>query len=743
MSDSKPQAGSSAARLGVQALGEGDGTMTGSKLHRPASGLALPLLAGFGLVAACGGPLEPEPGAATRPVRSAAVAPQEGTCAATGAHGRHLSAGIGCTSCHPCGGQFGFDNPVTYPGGTTSAGGTLTRGGGTTPATCSVGCHSPLGSPATVVSWATPGPLACTACHAVSSLVPSHPPVSPSATRADCQACHDTSSHTSGTVTLVRHPAAWMNTSDAGFHAYAADRGLSSCQACHGQDLAGGFAGVSCAQCHDQRDANGILIAWKTNCTMCHGGADNLTGAPPRAIWGYGADAVRVGAHSSHVSGSALAPAFDCGVCHVKPADALSAGHVDAVGEGAVPMATVVFGGLASGGVSPAPSWDRGSATCASTYCHGATLSGGTNKLPIWTLVGQGQAACGTCHGVPPPPPHAAVTGGLAACSACHSGTIDPAGNVIPPAAGGKHLDGLVEASGHGVDWMDPTSPGFHAYSVGRGIANCTACHGADLSGGTVGVACSLCHRAGGPAADLASCTACHGGTDNQTGAPPRPTWGNADPLAVGAHTSHVAGTHGLSWPFDCNACHVKPASALSANHVDGAVTVTGYTGTDPALFAAAGDPGWSRATGSCAAAYCHGATLQGGTNRTPAWTTVDGTQAACGSCHGIPPPTGLHPDHVAGGAWLANADCGNCHAGIATGSAFRPPVTNGAIAGPLLHVNGTRNVVFGGFYSGFAVQGYPAGTTIRWDPVTRTCSNVSCHRLDPLRGVGPYSWGP
>ena len=728
--------------------------MTRSTLLTPASRLALLAIAAL-FLAACGGPAEPgaatprptsqlpaaRPAAATSAPLAAAAA--DASCTGTAAHGKHLSVGIACASCHPCGGQYGFDNPVAYPGGTTSAGGTITLGTATTPTTCAVGCHSPLGSPAMVVAWTTPGPLACTACHAVSSLVPQHPPVSPSATRAECEACHNTGGHTGGTVTLVGHPAGWMNTADPGFHAFSADRGLASCQQCHLADLSGGVTGFSCSQCHDRTDSNGNVVSWRTNCTMCHGGVDNQTGAPPEAIWGYGADAVRVGAHGAHVTGSAIAPAFDCALCHVKPADALSAGHIDEVAAGAVPMATVVFSGLASGGVSPPPSWDRGSATCSSTYCHGATLSGGTNKMPIWTLVGQGQAACGTCHGVPPPPPHPVVTGGLAACNPCHADTIDPAGNVIPPTSGGKHLSGMVEATGHGVDWMDQTSPGFHAYSANRGIANCTGCHGADLSGGTVGVACSQCHHAGGPASDFATCTGCHGGTANQTGAPPRPTWGNADPLAVGAHTSHLAATHALALPFDCTACHVKPTSVFSPNHIEGAVTVTGYTGADPALAAAVTDPGWSRATGSCAASYCHGATLQGGANRTPGWTVVNGSQVACGTCHGIPPSTGWHPDHVAGGNWWANANCSNCHAGIATGSAYQPPVTNGAIVGPAQHVNGTRNVVFGGFYGGFKVQGYPAGTTLTWDPVTRTCSNVSCHRLDALRGVGPYPWGP
>jgi hypothetical protein len=48
--------------------------------------------------------------------------------------------------------------------------------------------------------------------------------------------------------------------------------------------------------------------------------------------------------------------------------------------------------------------------------------------------------------------------------------------------------------------------------------------------------------------------------------------------------------------------------------------------------------------------------------------------------------------------------NCSNCHNGIATGSGN--PSTNATIVGPALHVNGTKNVVFGGTYSGNTVSG-------------------------------------
>ncbi len=67
----------------------------------------------------------------------------------------------------------------------------------------------------------------------------------------------------------------------------------------------------------------------------------------------------------------------------------------------------------------------------------------------------------------------------------------------------------------------------------------------------------------------------------------------------------------------------------------------------------------------TCAGAYCHGPTLMsGGTNTTPTWARVDGTQAACGTCHGRP-PGGTHPTET---------NCSICHSATALGRrASRP----------------------------------------------------------------------
>jgi predicted CxxxxCH...CXXCH cytochrome family protein len=183
----------------------------------------------------------------------------------------------------------------------------------------------------------------------------------------------------------------------------------------------------------------------------------------------------------------------------------------------------------------------------------------------------------------------------------------------------------------------------------------------------------------------VGGCSRCHGSAANP--APPLDAHGNTatSAVGVGAHQSHVTAAHGLSVPLDCVACHVKPTDVSSPGHLDGGAIVTGYTGTDPALAAVVKDPGYgapTAASASCATSYCHGATLPGqGSNRAPLWTTVDGSQAACGTCHAVPPTSGLHQTHPGGTA------CSLCHGGVADDLGT-------TILQPALHVNGKVDVV-------------------------------------------------
>ena len=75
-----------------------------------------------------------------------------------------------------------------------------------------------------------------------------------------------------------------------------------------------------------------------------------------------------------------------------------------------------------------APAWDRITATCSASYCHGQFPGGNALNAVSWTTVDGTQAACGTCHGLPAPYPHPQNTG----CATCHGAGYSASGNTAP-----------------------------------------------------------------------------------------------------------------------------------------------------------------------------------------------------------------------------------------------------------------------------------------------------------------------
>jgi predicted CxxxxCH...CXXCH cytochrome family protein len=120
--------------------------------------------------------------------------------------------------------------------------------------------------------------------------------------------------------------------------------------------------------------------------------------------------------------------------------------------------------------------------------------------------------------------------------------------------------------------------------------------------------------------------------------------------------------------------------------------------------------PLYDRASATCTN-YCHGQTLQAnGANTTPVWTKVDGTQAACGTCHASPPNDLGHVVHVSAAA--PNFPCATCHPAGYSRYAIE------AAAVPY-HVNGVRDV--------------NATTLPDWNPAAPgpagwTGTSVGCH---------------
>jgi predicted CxxxxCH...CXXCH cytochrome family protein len=321
-------------------------------------------------------------------------------------------------------------------------------------------------------------------------------------------------------------------------------------------------------------------------CADCHGGAANA--APPSGLGGID-DGPAVGAHQAHLTGARLGRAVACGECHLVPGTVDAPGHIDTPWP-----AEVQFGALASTGA--APTYDRATAACNNTYCHGA-------GAPAWTDLDGSEAACGACHAMPPPPPHPASN----TCEACHAPVAGPNQTLADPS---RHLDGTLDVDGGGGSCA-------------------TGCHGDDSDPA--------------PPLDL------NGASDTST-------------VGVGAHRIHLAPA-GPFAPVTCTACHVDIQAVGDPGHTDTAPPAEVVWGAVPTTGGRT--PAWDRDAATCANTHCHGST-------TPVWTNVDGTQAACGTCHANPPP----PPHPGSSA------CNNCHGAVAG-----PNLT---ITAPNRHVDGT-----------------------------------------------------
>jgi len=363
---------------------------------------------------------------------------------------------------------------------------------------------------------------------------------------------------------------------------------LSSCQACHGEDLSGGSANVACQSCH----LSGVMA-----CNTCHGSAANA--APPRNLDYLSATSlVTVGAHQSHVTDGAMHTAFSCDACHTTPTQPGDEGHYQKGGQLLTGPAPVI---VDSGYAGPF-SWDRTSATCTNGYCHAPFKDTKAAQIsPVWTAVGQHQAQCGSCHGTPPAG-HATDL----PCQTCHRPTY-----VGDQPRSALHVNGEVDLS---------APPG--------------------------------------------SCVGCHGSGDDP--APPLDVLGRSDPSlqSVGAHQEHLGGLHKVSSPVGCKECHLVPASVTSPGHIDHPPPAVVFPPGAGTLAVADGAvASYDPVTATCTA-YCHGSGARllkdtsPSVNRRPVWNGGPG-QAACGSCHGIPP-------QVTGTTYHAGVtsitQCAGCH---------------------------------------------------------------------------------
>ena len=208
----------------------------------------------------------------------------------------------------------------------------------------------------------------------------------------------------------------------------------------------------------------------------------------------------------------------------------------------------------------------------------------------------------------------------------------------------------------HQSDWLDSQATNFHGNYIRQhqwDLTSCQQCHGDDYAGGISESSCNTCHTK-----TPEGCTTCHGGVDNTTGAPPKDLQGNKATTfkGVGAHTIHLAGG-ALSNGFGCKECHKKVENFNDANHIGSELLPAEIEWGELAKEDDAA-PAWDGVQ-TCQNVYCHGEFKFGNKDNNPSWIKVDGTQASCGSCHGLP-PAAPHP---------AVAQCYFCHASVVNAS--------------------------------------------------------------------------
>ncbi len=240
------------------------------------------------------------------------------------------------------------------------------------------------------------------------------------------------------------HPPGWVSPEQHGTATNLQTDG--DCRICHGVDLTGREgenAGISCDTCH----ADG----WRTNCTFCHGGVENATGAPPQDIDGSD-QSLAFPPHGEHVTASDH-PAYACTNCHPDRSDVLDPGHV--FGD-----VTPTFGELDyTQGLSPRGTYLFG--TCSNLYCHGDGR--GDNGT---VAVGE-ELTCRSCH--PDERSNGAELNRMSGrhlqhlnrsgvtCADCHGLTADATQRIVD---GTLHVDGVAQVQTQEVAWDGETCEG-------------------------------------------------------------------------------------------------------------------------------------------------------------------------------------------------------------------------------------------------------------------------------------------
>lgn len=481
------------------------------------------------------------------------------------------------------------------------------------------------------------------------------------------------------------------------------------------------------------------------DCNGCHG-------APPAGTTVAPAGGL-AGSHARH--NVYYAGSTNCQKCHPDHTTfthATSAGRsLKVQGYLRTPLNALEVGATYSGSGNnylPSKSGSQLFGSCSSLYCHssGQNPTNGTGIGTTYKTAAWGSAAltCAGCHvdeatdatGTGSHKVHTIASGANYDCVKCHLGYTK---TTVTTAT---HVNSLIELGAAGFTYSQG-SGAAHPSANGYGTCSATVCHGTAATvtwGGTLWSTTDQCGK-------------CHSSTAAGAVSQAVPFYSTSYPTKVtagtdskvGAHTNHMASqVLGISASTACADCH-GAVTLNGVTHMNGSTTlVWSLLATKNGALT----PVYTAATGQCSATYCHGNSMPGGdtsgSNKAPVWkdpnylpATV--SAAACGLCHGFPPPTSAgHPAVTIPAGFPATATIGttcSCHSNVNTsGNSYATMFVN-----PALHVNGILETPAGGHafpYSGS--QHMAAAGTAPWSGCTGCHSNSVGGTYPVTAGTAP-----
>lgn len=624
-----------------------------------------------------------------------------GTGPTTGSHSKHMAVtGTLCNQCHAGviagvtgGGVTHIDGNIDVVGYSVANVTKHTENIGFTCANAS--CHkSPYSTTATVASPSWGVAAGCVACHTGQGAFTGSgsAPVTGSHTRhlviagTACGTCHTgaivnvtggpSTAHNDGNVDVVATLGYPANITR---HAYAS--GYNTC------------ASASNTACHVSPYSASATTTptWGASggCVSCH----NLVGA----FTGTGTSPT-TGSHTKHIAASAT-----CASCHTGAIAGITGGgatHIDGNVD--------VIGGYKLNVTKHTAGTYTG--TCSTTTCHGSYSA-------TWGVT-TGNDYCTRCHGTGT----VTINSANRQLVAPNLGVLTGTGQVSNDLKTGAHRTHLLFTNG------------FSNYSTID--YRCESCHGllplantyghADTNSSPVGKYKNIANKwnaMGGQTYASQTCTNtyCHNpaGTNGSlntanTGTGTTPVWTNAAYIADGTQKTAA----------NCNQCHKVPgAPGFNSGFAHTALTDNTYVVTQDC-------------TG------CHG--HNGDTQGTVGFRHIDGIKSAsggtaCNGCHGYPPLTAAeraaHPLPQFADTPVDKQTLNSSHhashllSSIVIGNGSTPCLPCHPFAG--LHMQGGSTVIRANIQVNESTDmGYrfDANRSKRYNPTSKTCSNISCH---------------